>query len=143
MLNAFRIDSSRFRADPECTKKGLDDLVTTAALLGQFLSGFGQEYATVWPLRDETLLRETFQHFCDRGLGDAETGRNIDLACLAAIIDQVRNQLHIVLHELEPASLSRLAEPLNVRFGIDEEIAGVRLLCPLQHYGIPSFSTLY
>src|SRR3546814_6657724 len=49
---------------------------------------------------------------------------DVDLAGLAAVADQVRDQFDVVLHQLHAMRLADLAEALGVQVGVDERRRG-------------------
>jgi len=53
-------------------------------------------------------------------LSDAETSRKVDLPCLAAVGDQVSDELNVILNQFNAASLAGLSKALNVRIGVHE-----------------------
>jgi hypothetical protein len=49
-------------------------------------------------------------------------GGDVDLAGLAAVGQQVRDQLDIVLHQLHPVRLAHLPEALDLALGLDQGV---------------------
>src|SRR5690606_27475525 len=55
---------------------------------------------------------------------DAQAGGDVHLAGLAAVAHQVRDQLDVVLDQLEAMRLADLAEALGVQVGVDQRRRG-------------------
>ena len=81
------------------------------ALAGEPLPEFGQEHATIRLLHHEPLGDQAPQRLRDRRLCHPEASGDIDLARLAAIGDQIGDQLDIVLQQRVPAGGPGLPEP--------------------------------
>ncbi len=60
----------------------------------------GEERPAIRLLRDEPVLGEPLQHLGDGRLRNAEPGRDVDLPRLAAVLDEVGDQLDIILGDL-------------------------------------------
>lgn len=120
VLNSLRIPSRDVAIDADRLKKGLHQLMSGAAALGEIASELGEKDSTIRSLRDETFIEEALQHFRDRRLRHAEPRSDIDLASLPGTGDQIGNELDVVLDELDASGFPRLPEALDLRAPVDE-----------------------
>lgn len=120
VLDSLGISSRGIVIDTDCTKEAFDQLMSGSAALGEIASELGEKDAAIRPLRDETFLDEALQHFGDRRLRDTEPRRDIDLASLPAIRDQIGDELDIVLDELDASCFPRLPEAFDLRAPINK-----------------------
>ena len=125
VLESFGIAAGDLRGDAQREQELFDQPVTFAASQREIVASLGQERAAIRLLRDETVLGETFQHFRDGRLGDAETRRDVDLSRLPAVIDQIGDELDIILHQGGSSRRARLPETLDMKFSGDERLDGV------------------
>ncbi len=122
VLDALGIDARCFGADAERAQKGFHRLVADAALLGNLAAGLGQEHAAIGFSGDQPLGAQPGQHLGHGRLGDAQPGRDIDLARLVAVLDQVGDQLDIVLDQRAAARFARLPEPFGMNIGVGKRL---------------------
>jgi hypothetical protein len=120
VLDALGIAPRGIRVHAQRQQETLHGLVALAAGMGQRLAFRGQEHATVRPLHHPAITGQAPQHLRHGGLGHAQAGGDVDLAGLAAVGQQVRDQLDIVLHQLHPVRLAHLPEALDLALGLDQ-----------------------
>lgn len=120
VLDALGIASRGIRVHAQRQQETLHGLMTLAAGMGQRLAFRGQEHAAVRPLHHPAIAGQTPQHLRHGGLGHTQAGGNVDLAGLATVGQQVRDQLDIVLHQLHPVRLAHLPEALDLALGLDQ-----------------------
>jgi protein-S-isoprenylcysteine O-methyltransferase Ste14 len=124
VLDALGVDARRLGADSQGAEEILDDLMALAALLGKARPFLSEEDAAIGTLLDKPLGREPLQHLGDRGLRHAQPLGDIDLARLAAIGNEIGNQLDIVLDQFGAPVMAGLAKALHMGVGIDEGAFG-------------------
>ena len=112
----------------DVAQERLHHLVPAAAGIRELPPGLGQEHAAVGALRDEPIARQALQHLGDGRLRHAEARRNVHLPRLAAIADQIVDQLDVILDQLGAPGLAGLAKALHVALGIDQDGLGRALL---------------
>src|SRR5690606_26375394 len=84
----------------------------------------GEEGATIRLLHHVAGLHQALEHLGHRRLGDAQARGDVDLAGLAAVADQVRDQFDVVLDQFEAVRLAHLAEAFGVQVGVDQRRRG-------------------
>ncbi|KAG1401467.1 hypothetical protein G6F59_013036 [Rhizopus arrhizus] len=120
VLDALGITARGIRVHAQRQQETLHGLMALAAGLRQRLAFRGQEHATVRPLHHPAVTGQAPQHLRHRRLGHAQARGDVDLAGLAAVGQQVRDQLDIVLHQLHPVRLAHLPEALDLALGLDQ-----------------------
>src|SRR5690606_9637885 len=124
VLDALGVAARGVGVDAEREQEGPDHLVAFAAGLGEGLAFRGQECAAVWLLHDKAGLHQALEHLGHGRLGDAQARGDVDLAGLAAVAHQVRDQFDVVLDQLEAMRLAHLAEAFGVQVGVDQRRRG-------------------
>ena len=105
------------------------------ALAGEPLPEFGQEYATIRFLHNQPLGDQPPQSLGDRWLCHAKASGDIHLTGLAAIGDQIGDQLDIVLLQRVPTGGPGLPEPPRMRLGVRKLRRWQSGLRPARHQG--------
>jgi hypothetical protein len=120
VLDSLRVDARGLRANAERAEEGLDDLVPKPARFGQPTSIFSQKDTAIGTLHDEPIGCEAFQHLRNGRLSDPKALCDVDLSCLASIIEEIGDEFDVIFHKLGATSLSRLPEAFDLGFRLDE-----------------------
>jgi hypothetical protein len=120
VLDALGITSRGIRVHAQRQQEALHGLVALAAGMGQRLALRGQEHAAVRALHHPAIAGQPAQHLRHGRLGHTEAGGDVDLAGLAAVGQQVGDQLDIILHQLHPVCFAHLPEALDLALGLDQ-----------------------
>ena len=95
---------------------------------GEYPSLAGQDHALIVLLQHQPLIRKPLQHLRDGGLRNAKAPGDIHLLRVPLGRDQIVDKLDVILHELQPVRLARLAEALRLDIGRDKGVGCAFLL---------------
>ena len=104
---------------PSAKGKDFDDLVTFSTSLRQQRPVHREENATIRLLLHQTICSQALEHLGNRRLRHPQSLGNVDLPRLAFIVDQIRDQFDVVLHQFGAPVGSRLAKPLDVHVRVE------------------------